>query len=270
LTGAPIFSFLTGVAIGEGGPQRQENMKTSLQNSGEKMSISAIIIDSREPDWVKQLNFGDIPTSVQLLEQGDLMAASNDGELILVERKTPDDFLNSLKSDRLMLQLANMLTVTRWAYLMITGEFKLGVNGEVVTSRVTGWNWDAVQGAILSIQEMGVYVVHCQGDEDYEAAIIRLGNRDRSKVAPVPPAKQPHVYTQAEAVLAALPGIGFKRLKPVLDAGGGSPAWAIALLTNLDEVEKFPGVPYGDRQRIRNVLGLKTNEMLAINVRDGF
>lgn len=234
------------------------------------MSISAIIIDSREPDWVKQLNFGDIPTSVQLLEQGDLMAASNDGELILVERKTPDDFLNSLKSDRLMLQLANMLTVTRWAYLMITGEFKLGVNGEVVTSRVTGWNWDAVQGAILSIQEMGVYVVHCQGDEDYEAAIIRLGNRDRSKVAPVPPAKQPHVYTQAEAVLAALPGIGFKRLKPVLDAGGGSPAWAIALLTNLDEVEKFPGVPYGDRQRIRNVLGLKTNEMLAINVRDGF
>lgn len=234
------------------------------------MSISAIIIDSREPDWVKQLNFGDIPTSVQLLEQGDLMAASNDGELILIERKTPDDFLNSLKSDRLMLQLANMLTVTRWAYLMITGEFKLGVNGEVVTSRVTGWNWDAVQGAILSIQEMGVYVVHCQGDEDYEAAIIRLGNRDRSKVAPVPPAKQPHVYTQAEAVLAALPGIGFKRLKSVLDAGGGSPAWAIALLTNLDEVEKFPGVPYGDRQRIRNVLGLKTNEMLAINVRDGF
>lgn len=234
------------------------------------MSISAIIIDSREPDWVKQLNFDDIPTSVQLLEQGDLMAATSEGELILVERKTPDDFLNSLKSDRLMLQLANMLTVTRWAYLMITGEFKLGVNGEVVTSRVTGWNWDAVQGAILSIQEMGVYVVHCQGDEDYEAAIIRLGNRDRSKVAPVPPAKQPHVYTQAEAVLAALPGIGFKRLKSVLDAGGGSPAWAIALLTNLDEVEKFPGVPYGVRQRIRNVLGLKTNEMLAINVRDGF
>ncbi len=234
------------------------------------MSISAIICDSREPEWVKQLNFDDIPTSVQLLEQGDLMAATSEGELILVERKTPDDFLNSLKSDRLMLQLANMLTVTRWAYLMITGEFKLGVNGEVVTSRVTGWNWDAVQGAILSIQEMGIYVVHCQGDEDYEAAIIRLGNRDRSKVAPVPPAKQPHVYTQAEAVLAALPGIGFKRLKSVLDAGGGSPAWAIALLTNLDEVEKFPGVPYGDRQRIRNVLGLKTNEMLAINVRDGF
>jgi ERCC4-type nuclease len=194
--------------------------------------------------------------------------AACDGDLILVERKTPDDFLNSLKAGRLMLQLANMLTLTRWTYLMITGELKLGVNGEVVTSRVTGWNWDAVQGAILSIQEMGVYVVQCQGDEDYEAAIIRLGNRDRSKITPVQPAKQPHVYSQAEAVLAALPGIGFKRLKPVLDAGGGSPAWAIALLTNLDEVENFPGVPYGDRQRIRNVLGLKSDEMLAINTRN--
>lgn len=231
------------------------------------MGISAIIIDSREPAWVQDLRFDGIPTSVQLLEQGDLMAAC-DGDLILVERKTPDDFLNSLKAGRLMLQLANMLTLTRWTYLMITGELKLGVNGEVVTSRVTGWNWDAVQGAILSIQEMGVYVVQCQGDEDYEAAIIRLGNRDRSKITPVQPAKQPHVYSQAEAVLAALPGIGFKRLKPVLDAGGGSPAWAIALLTNLDEVENFPGVPYGDRQRIRNVLGLKSDEMLAINTRN--
>jgi ERCC4-type nuclease len=231
------------------------------------MGISAIMIDSREPTWVQNLRFDGIPTSVQLLEQGDLMAAC-DGDLILVERKTPDDFLNSLKAGRLMLQLANMLTLTRWTYLMITGELKLGVNGEVVTSRVTGWNWDAVQGAILSIQEMGVYVVQCQGDEDYEAAIIRLGNRDRSKITPVQPAKQPHVYSQAEAVLAALPGIGFKRLKPVLDAGGGSPAWAIALLTNLDEVENFPGVPYGDRQRIRNVLGLKSDEMLAINTRN--
>ena len=169
-----------------------------------------------------------------------------------------------------MIQLANMLTVTRWAYLMITGELKLGVNGEVVTSRVTGWNWDAVQGAILSIQEMGVFVVQCQGDDDYEDAVIRLGNRDRDQVLPVPPAKQPHVYSQSESVLASLPGIGFKRLQMVLEAAGGSSAWALALLTNLDEVENFPGVPYGDRQRIRNVLGLKVNELLAIETRDGF
>ena len=234
------------------------------------MTLSAIMIDTREPQWVQNLEFAGIPKTVQYLEHGDLMAATEDGELILVERKTPDDFLNSLKQDRIMVQLATMLEETRWAYLMITGEFKLGVNGEVVTSRVTGWNWDAVQGAILSIQEMGIYVIQCKGDEDYEDAIIRLGNRDRSAVLPVPPAKQPHVYSQSEAVLASLPGIGFKRLQTVLEAAGGSPAWALALLTNLDEVDRFPGVPYGDRQRIRNVLGLKASEMLAINVRDGF
>jgi ERCC4-type nuclease len=229
------------------------------------MSLTAIMIDSREPDWVQQLEFGGIPTSVQFLEQGDLMAATDENQLILVERKTPDDFLNSLKSDRIMIQLANMLDVTRWSYLMITGEFKLGVNGEVVTSRVTGWNWDAVQGAILSIQEMGIFVIQCKGDDDYEDAIIRLGNRDRSEVVPVPPAKHPHVYTQSEAILASLPGIGFKRLQTVLRESGGSPAWALSLLTQIDELQNFPDVPYGDRQRIRNILGLKRNEILAIN-----
>jgi ERCC4-type nuclease len=232
------------------------------------MPISAIMIDSREPEWIQDLEFAGIPKTVQMLEQGDLMAATDDNELILVERKTPDDFLNSLKQDRLMLQLANMLDVTRWCYLMITGEFKLGVNGEVVTQRVTGWNWDAVQGAILSIQEMGIFVIQCKGDEDYESAIFRLANRDRSTVMPVPPAKQPHVYSPSEVILASLPGIGFKRLKTVLDEAGGSPAWALSLLTNLDEVKDFPGVPYGDRQRIRNVLGLKRNEILAINCMD--
>jgi ERCC4-type nuclease len=238
-----------------------------LSTPEKKMAISAIMIDSREPEWVQKLEFGGIPASVQLLEQGDLMAATDDNDLILVERKTPDDFLNSLKQDRLMLQLANMLNVTRWSYLMITGEFKLGVNGEVVTGRVTGWNWDAVQGAILSIQEMGIFVIQCKGDDDYEEAVIRLANRDRSGVMPIPPAKQPHVYSQSEAIIASLPGIGFKRLKTVLDQSMGSPAWALALLSNLDEVERFPGVPYGDRQRIRNVLGLKVDEFLAINTR---
>lgn len=233
------------------------------------MAITAVICDSREPEWVQQLEFQGIPKTVQLLEQGDLMAATDENELILVERKTPDDFLNSLKQDRLMLQLANMLKVTRWSYLMITGEFKLGVNGEVVTGRVTGWNWDAIQGAILSIQEMGIFVIQCRSDDDYEDAVIRLANRDRSGVMPIPPAKQPHVYSQSEAIIASLPGIGFKRLKTVLDQSMGSPAWALALLSNLDEVERFPGVPYGDRQRIRNVLGLKTDEILAINTRDG-
>ena len=233
------------------------------------MSLSAIMIDSREPKWVQELTFGGLPTSVQFLEQGDLMAATDEGELVLIERKTPDDFLNSLKQNRLMLQAANMLEVTRWSYLMITGEFKLGASGEVVTNRVTGWNWDAVQGAILSIQEMGIYVIQCQGDEDYEAAVIRLGNRDRSHVVPVPPAKQPHVYSQSEAILAALPGIGFKKLQTIMDGTAGSIAWALSLLTNLDEYDDFPGVSYGDRQRIRNVLGLKRNEFLAINVREG-
>ena len=44
------------------------------------MSISAILIDSREPKWVQDLQFDGIPKTVEFLEQGDLMAATDEGE----------------------------------------------------------------------------------------------------------------------------------------------------------------------------------------------
>jgi ERCC4-type nuclease len=224
--------------------------------------INAIIIDTREPKWVQELKFGGLPTTVQFLDHGDLMAATDEGELLLIERKTPSDFLNSLKDGRLFLQLSLMLNVTRWSYLMITGELKRGSNGQVIIDRFTGWDWNAVQGALVSIQELGIFVVFCNGDDDFEPAILRLGRRDRSTVANIPPAKRPHILNVSESIIASLPGIGIERLKTVMDYANGQAAWAISGLTDPDT--QYPGVPHTVKGRIRRALNLKDNEILHV------
>src|SRR5687767_10750731 len=99
------------------------------------MAISAVLIDSREPDWVKALTFGSVPASVQLLPHGDLTVCCDDGNILLIERKTPDDFLSSHRDERLFEQLSLMKERgnTPWCYVMVTGEFQRGQNDKVIT-----------------------------------------------------------------------------------------------------------------------------------------
>jgi hypothetical protein len=237
------------------------------------MSITAVFIDSREPDWVKRLTFGGVPTSVTFLEEGDLWAVTDDGCTLMVERKTPDDFLNSLKDDRLFPQLCKLGEkrideqlsgeVKTWPYLVITGDFLKGPNGKALTpDRATGWDYSAVAGAILSIQEMGIFVVHCGGDSDYEACVLRLGNRSRKPEMRLLPPRIPNILGPAATFLASLPGIGIERVDKVLEWAGNSPAIALTGLCDLSI--DLPGIPVSTRRRIRSVLGLKDKDDLEI------
>lgn len=228
--------------------------------------IGGIQIDSREPTWIQQLKFNGIPTVVEYMEHGDLMAACDDGTIIYIERKTPDDFLGSLKDGRLFPQLAPLCSFSRWSYLMITGDLQRGTDDKVITDRgVTGWSWKAVQGAILSIQEMGVMVTFCAGDSDYEAAVLRLGNRNHEDVINLVPPRFPRVISNKEAIIAALPGIGIERLPLVMEAAGNNPSVALQILT--DPQCEIPGVPKGIKNRIRNSLMLsdKTQFLVSTN-----
>ncbi len=66
------------------------------------MGIATVIIDSREPKWVQELSFGGVPTAVAQLDYGDLHVLCEDDCMLIIERKTPDDFLNSLRNERLL------------------------------------------------------------------------------------------------------------------------------------------------------------------------
>ncbi|MFZ6028066.1 MAG: ERCC4 domain-containing protein [Chloroflexota bacterium] len=239
------------------------------------MSIEAIMVDAREPEWVRRLTFGGVPTAVLTLDYGDVHALTSDGHTLVVERKTPEDLLSSLRDDRLLPQMARMVQArldeqarqgafTTWPYLAITGTLYRGAGGKVVTGErgITGWNFDAVQGALLSIQEMGAFVVFAGGDEDFEACILRLASRKRDEIKLIPP-RPPLIVGPGATFLAGLPGVGVENTMKLLEWSGNVPAHALAGITDLD----IPcPLPAATRKRIRVMLGLKDKQRLDIDV----
>ena len=239
------------------------------------MGIATVIIDSREPQWVQDLTFGDVPTAVTALDYGDLHVLCEDDCTLVIERKTPDDFLNSLKDDRLFVQSAKCAQArleaqlrwdtvdTIWPYIVITGQFYPAENGKTITPRgVTGWNWNSVMGALLTIQEMGTAVVFAASDNEYEKLVISLSNRSHKPETQILPPKPPSILSPGHQILASLPGIGMERLKTVMDYAGGLPGWALVGLTDTDL--DYKGIPKNTQRAIRAALKLKSNERLEI------
>lgn len=228
------------------------------------MPIAAVMIDQREPQWVKDLTFGGISVSHEILDAGDFWVVTDDNKMLCIERKTPNDFLNTLKEERLFVQMSGLQELRKqgyWPYLMITGEFRRGTNGKVVTDRDTGWLWSAVEGALLTIQEMGIFIVHCMGDTDLEAAILRLADRERDEKMILPPARLGKVLGLQAGFLCGLPGIGPEKVGEILDYCGTA-AWALVALTDKDS--QIPGIGQGIKNNVKFTLGLQENEQLGI------
>lgn len=229
-------------------------------------AIQGVMLDSREPSWVQALTFGGVPTVVTVLDAGDLWASCADGSLLIVERKTPNDLLNSIRDGRLLDQMVRLRERSRWAYLVVTGALVHTQAGRVIAeNRVTGWDWHAVQGALLSVQECGVQVVSCTDDGDYEPTVQRLARRDRAQVKVIEPASAPRVMTTGEVILTSLPGIGLERAQTLLAEFGGQTAWALAWLTQLKTISHVAGIGDGTKANVRHALNLEPNEELQIN-----
>ncbi len=229
-------------------------------------AITAVMIDQREPPWVQELTFGGADKVVTLLDQGDLLVACADGNLLCIERKTPDDFLSSLSDGRLLNQAGAMgQNINQWSYLIVTGELQRSSDGKVITPRgVTGWNWGSVQGALLTVQELGVHVIHAGNDQDFERVVLSLAGRNRVSV-PLWPTRPAKWLAPGEQVLASLPGIGMERLSAVLDAYG-TPAQALCYLSDEKQNGHVPGIGTQTRQAIRQALKLATGESLMVIV----
>ena len=228
------------------------------------MGIASVVIDSREPDWVRTLTFGGVPVALAILEAGDLLIATDSGDIVGIERKTATDFLHTLRDDRLFPQLVRLRETTPWAYLAICGTLQPAVGGKCFANGIeTGWTWPSVAGALLTVQEIGVHILHVPSDAEFEAAIIRLASRDRSALR-TRPARESGFASEAEALLCALPGIGPDKAQSLLGYCG-SAAWALAYLSNDTwEGPSAPGVGEGTKRRIRAALELEEWATLAV------
>lgn len=234
------------------------------------MTITAIMIDSREPKWVHDLKFGGAMKMVTALDYGDAWATADNGDMICIERKAPNDLLSSIKDNRLFNQAAGIRAKTPWAYIVVTGVLTSTPSGKVIAEdRVSGWDWNSVQGALLTVQEMGVRVVFCQSDENYEATVCRICNRERKQEFVIEPLTQPRIMSPGEIMLTALPGIGLDRAQLLLREFNNRPCDALAWLTwhRWNEDHPVAGIGQGIKRGVRTALNLEDWHVIDI-VRD--
>ena len=235
--------------------------------------IRSVVIDSREPEWIQNLKWFGAAKSVSCMDAGDLLAVCEDGAGLLIERKTPTDFLGSLVSQRMLIQSALKLAPYRamgfWPYVMITGDFYISnrgktsyyAGGKLVESQV---NFDSVWGELLSIQELGVFVTFCKSSRDYEDAVLRLSNRSRGELKNIPAAKRHGQQLGIEAtILSSLPGIGETRALKICES-----FTPIDFLISLSKDEKPAGITGRTRKRILSSLGIALNDELNLTSKE--
>lgn len=226
--------------------------------------LKAILIDSREPDWVKSLTWEGIPTTVTELPTGDAWLATENATII-VERKTITDLLASIADGRLFAQCAEMIKVSPWCYLVITGIPVLVTNLFRIHGRATKWTICQVEGALATVQQLGVTVIRNLASEDYGDTLQWLANRDRGPVR-VERKREAVMASPAEKVLTAIAGIGDTHAAALLEEYGTA-GWAVTALTDGHAAE-LKGIGPAKCTTTRQAYGLDDGQILAVNLKE--
>lgn len=249
-------------------------------------AVVAALIDDREPAPVRRacaeaFAAHDPPVACEVtrLAWGDVWLTCDDGALVVAERKSPGDLVQSIVSERLRAQAVGCLGLSPWTYLLVTGPVVPGEDGYAWwDGRASRFRWEALQGALADVQQLGACVLTCQGDADVAPTLLRLARRSREAVRLVPP-RPAEAVDAGIALLASLPGIGLEKAQALL-AYCGSPAWALDYLTGGQHglhahdlsgayaVGTVPGVGPRTREGVRRALGLAEGTGMTVVTTD--
>jgi len=226
--------------------------------------IKTVLIDSREPEWCRDLRLAAVRPLVQELPAGDAWVITDDAVLV-VERKSLSDLCASIADGRLLNQAVEMRKASEWCYVVVIGVPSVVSGRVVVSGRPTQWHWSSVQGALLTAQELGVLTLWCENDASYGPMLEWLARRDRG-VARVKVRRQAVMEAPAEALLSAIPGIGDGRAGALLKHCGTA-AWALDFLTGEGGGE-VPGIGASTKAAARAALGLADDLRLTVIVKE--
>lgn len=232
-------------------------------------TITALLVDTREPEWVRALRFGGAPLATQALACGDVHVLTSDNALLAIERKTPGDLINSVLDGRLVAQAGALRALTPFAFLVVDGLVARGRGGNVLhAGRDTAFAWMALQGGLLTVQELGVAVLQLP-EGAFEEGVLHLVRRHRGAVRPARRVLAPD--DPALTILTALPGIGYDRALALLKTCGSVAAslWALTEMrpdawTNTPEGRTaIGGIGPQRKAVVRAALGLEEGSCLV-------
>ena len=237
--------------------------ESDLYHETVNMSLKAVLIDTNDATmapWLKSLDLG-APTLVQPLPCGDCWLAV-DGVTIIVERKTLQDFLASIDDGRLFDQCARMIATSPWSYVVITDYPSIKGHRVVVNKELRDWKDHALQGALLTVQELGVGVIYCDGETDYAPTLKWLVGRERGDVhikARRPATEAP---LQEQVLWAFKCNLGEVHAQALMKQYN-SLARVLVALTKL-EGNHTPGIGTSTKQAVRAVMQLAPDEEVLV------
>ena len=200
--------------------------------------------------------------SMALGDDCTALANCEDGALLAILHLQAHEVTNGLKSGGLFGRIAGLKTWSSWAYLVISGGLECNRDGYArIGGHASKWRWDAVQGALTTIQELGVVVLQIADEQALGATIASLAKRDRGTKRERP-RRDFDTMSPAEDILLCLPGIGPKIMLDLLNETSGSLIWALIALTAPDT--SVPGVGPKIRADARAVLGLPDDQNLCL------
>ena len=234
--------------------------------------------------------FGEIQFAE--LACGDINIILDNGKLLAVERKRPNDFLGSIASGRIFRQVENMAQNAAWSCIVVEGQFVFDKNDmamipvynkddtKLVRYEETNWKGASVRGAMYAIQWSGCpivtadpvtvpRVVHdmatfCTKPAEHAQSL------GRKRIVTFPP------ITLPEEIVSALPNVGLKRARSLLEFAqrqndnkervvslAEALSWA-SMLRLIDKKSRPEG--WGDMTitNVRTALGLLMGEYLVV------
>ena len=191
--------------------------------------ITACMIDLREPDWVKNLTFGGVPTAVVMLDYGDVHVLTDDGCTLLIERKDTGRFFKTLFGMRDFSPTCEAGIQSHWGPEKRGSSQDLALpddNGGTATwtrrqgghRRSGGYRLGLVRNSGRATDYSGDRLLRCllRRRCGFENAVLRLANRKRDPEFRLLPPRIPKLLGAGAALLASLPGIGTERVMEIL------------------------------------------------------
>lgn len=224
--------------------------------------ITSVLInaDASEPELRRIAQIGGVGAFAVGGLNTDLLVACADGAQLAIAYMSASTLLHAIRQGDLCSRVAKLREHSAWCYLIIRDALAPDTHGRTVhNGRPTGWSWVSVQGALLSVQELGVGVLSIRDESDLDACVLTLAQRDRSARRLSPP-RETLWATPGERLLTSLPGVGPETADQLLTECSGNVALALHALTN----GAVPGITEAKQGRIRDALGLNPDEYLAI------
>jgi len=173
--------------------KKSPNLKKEKNSSNDNIKI---IIDTREKNSLVPTFLISKGASIlfQKLEVGDYKIGD-----IIIERKTINDLISSLKSNRLKNQLKNLKECTNPVIIL---EKTKEVHSSI--------HPNSINGIIISISlNYKVPIIYTQSEDHTAQILIQIANQKENSSSPANPNKIPKTLEeQKRFILEAFPGIG--------------------------------------------------------------